>query len=304
MIILLIILLLYFHKRKYEKFVLSHDNYILEMNYINSKYKFNDLEPLEWCLYSDNEYYENVYPIDLLTYILKNNKSEVLEHRKKISYNSQLYEKYLNDINNIKPVEEYDTINILRNKDKLIKIRKKYMNKLMRRPIVNFAIKVSIVYDITFFRNRYKQQVFDFKDVNIILSKLANKRDDYYLDEGIWQSLVNVERAKVTNRLKKRIKIRDRYRCQYCGSTTDLEIDHIVPISKGGVTKEDNLQTLCHSCNINKGNIIPPYAVKDSEYGYCNRCGAPLKKKNGKYGVFYGCANYPNCTYTTNKIKK
>jgi ssDNA-binding Zn-finger/Zn-ribbon topoisomerase 1 len=23
-----------------------------------------------------------------------------------------------------------------------------------------------------------------------------------------------------------------------------------------------------------------------------------LVKRNGKFGVFYGCSNYPNCTYS------
>ncbi len=32
-----------------------------------------------------------------------------------------------------------------------------------------------------------------------------------------------------------------------------LEVDHIVPISKGGLTIEDNLQTLCWKCNRSKG---------------------------------------------------
>ncbi|MBO5777220.1 MAG: HNH endonuclease [Clostridia bacterium] len=32
-----------------------------------------------------------------------------------------------------------------------------------------------------------------------------------------------------------------------------LEIDHIKPIAKGGKTTIDNLQTLCHDCNVKKG---------------------------------------------------
>lgn len=32
-----------------------------------------------------------------------------------------------------------------------------------------------------------------------------------------------------------------------------LELDHIKPYSKGGLFTEDNLQTLCNSCNAGKG---------------------------------------------------
>ena len=33
--------------------------------------------------------------------------------------------------------------------------------------------------------------------------------------------------------------------------------------------------------------------------GICPRCGGTLVKRKGKYGRFYGCSNYPNCTFTT-----
>lgn len=30
----------------------------------------------------------------------------------------------------------------------------------------------------------------------------------------------------------------------------------------------------------------------------CPICGEKLMKKNGKYGFFWGCSNYPKCRYT------
>ena len=30
----------------------------------------------------------------------------------------------------------------------------------------------------------------------------------------------------------------------------------------------------------------------------CPKCGSPLKVRNGKFGQFLGCSNYPECTYT------
>ena len=47
-----------------------------------------------------------------------------------------------------------------------------------------------------------------------------------------------------------------------CGNSTHeepnllLEIDHIIPVSKGGCTVEDNLQTLCWKCNRSKSDKI------------------------------------------------
>lgn len=73
---------------------------------------------------------------------------------------------------------------------------------------------------------------------------------------------VIVQRSLMTSRLRERIKARDLYTCQYCGVSIDnephllLEIDHILPISKGGMTEESNLQTLCWKCNRKKSNKI------------------------------------------------
>lgn len=47
-----------------------------------------------------------------------------------------------------------------------------------------------------------------------------------------------------------RIKARDGYQCQMCGAVRipeDLEIDHIVPVCRGGGDEDSNLQSLCKS---------------------------------------------------------
>lgn len=41
-------------------------------------------------------------------------------------------------------------------------------------------------------------------------------------------------------------------RCAWCGSTLDLEFDHILPYYAGGKSTPDNLQWLCHSCHDKK----------------------------------------------------
>ncbi|MEJ6467235.1 HNH endonuclease signature motif containing protein [Fusobacterium ulcerans] len=56
-----------------------------------------------------------------------------------------------------------------------------------------------------------------------------------------------------------KIKKRDNYTCKKCGLSIYkeenllLEIDHIIPLAKGGITSEKNLQTLCWKCNRSKG---------------------------------------------------
>ena len=44
--------------------------------------------------------------------------------------------------------------------------------------------------------------------------------------------------------------------CVMCGSVDRIEVDHIIPLSKGGTNHIDNLQPLCKRCNSAKGNRI------------------------------------------------
>lgn len=81
-----------------------------------------------------------------------------------------------------------------------------------------------------------------------------------FLSEKIkFNKSVAGQRALMTSSLRQKIKERDGFTCQKCGASLEqephllLEIDHIIPVSKGGLTTEDNLQTLCWRCNRSKG---------------------------------------------------
>tara|TARA_E500000331_G_C17001939_1_gene602406 strand:- start:7 stop:513 length:507 start_codon:yes stop_codon:yes gene_type:complete len=49
---------------------------------------------------------------------------------------------------------------------------------------------------------------------------------------------------------------RDQYKCQYCGQTQDLTLDHLIPRSRGGKSVWTNLVTACLSCNAKKGDKL------------------------------------------------
>ncbi len=49
-------------------------------------------------------------------------------------------------------------------------------------------------------------------------------------------------------------------RCGYCGADTpasELTMDHIVPIARGGKTTRGNVIPVCKSCNTAKKNLLP-----------------------------------------------
>lgn len=70
------------------------------------------------------------------------------------------------------------------------------------------------------------------------------------------------QRALMTAKLREWVKARDHYTCQNpsCGLSIRqepnllLEVDHIIPISRGGLSEPENLQTLCWRCNRAKGS--------------------------------------------------
>ena len=64
-----------------------------------------------------------------------------------------------------------------------------------------------------------------------------------------------LKRHAFTHGLRYKILKRDKFKCVKCGATAKndlLEVDHIKPLSKGGLNDPSNLQTLCRSCNFGK----------------------------------------------------
>jgi hypothetical protein len=74
-----------------------------------------------------------------------------------------------------------------------------------------------------------------------------------------WAKSAAGQRALMTTKLRGQIKRRDNHACLYCRISVAaephllLEVDHIMPVSKGGLSVPENLQTLCWKCNRSKG---------------------------------------------------
>lgn len=49
------------------------------------------------------------------------------------------------------------------------------------------------------------------------------------------------------------------YHCLACGRRTELTVDHVVPVSRGGSNDISNIQPLCQSCNSSKHDQIIDY---------------------------------------------
>jgi len=96
-------------------------------------------------------------------------------------------------------------------------------------------------------------------------------------------------------------------RCEYCGKVaTDDEFG-----SYGGM-HHANLG-MCKACGKEqRREVLPKYQKnaaritdvleKTRSMPICPKCGGQLKERNGRFGPFWGCSNYPTCRYTESKL--
>jgi len=69
---------------------------------------------------------------------------------------------------------------------------------------------------------------------------------------------VRVPRDSARRRITRRaVFARDSWTCQYCGRTSHLTVDHVMPRSRGGLSVWENIVTSCAPCNRRKGNRTP-----------------------------------------------
>lgn len=149
------------------------------------------------------------------------------------------------------PVYSDREIEEIKEMEKIAEVRNKTAHKM-------YEIQIQNNRNLEKLRNQYLKKAFDCEMLS--LRGLGCDRD-YALDCMIMflesKKLPKLDNGKkkkhIPNSLKKQVFERDEYRCQDCGTHIDLSIDHIHPESKGGSSTEENLRTLCRSCNSSKG---------------------------------------------------
>lgn len=73
-------------------------------------------------------------------------------------------------------------------------------------------------------------------DRKMVIGRIHNNKTDYH----------SIRRREHENGRKWRLK---KESCDKCGATTKLVLHHIVPISWGGISSDENCITLCESCH-------------------------------------------------------
>lgn len=109
----------------------------------------------------------------------------------------------------------------------------------------------------------YQQAQQEREKVSIAL-RIKEKYRRQQLEKIVRQELIDSgelfgeqpKRPPIPREIVDAVYKRDGGRCVFCGSTQNLQLDHIIPFSKGGATTLDNMQLLCQKCNIEKSNKI------------------------------------------------
>lgn len=177
------------------------------------------------------------------------------------------FEKVLNDFISVEQgkyllsIERESILNSISNSIPFI-IQKLSKNKLIKK--LGFEIvDISDTYIPTFTFQYVSAGGNSSSKCDIKLNVLNLNHLINYINDTIKRTKnIAGQRALMTSQLRDKIKKRDNYKCCFCNIGIEnepnllLEIDHKIPLSKGGMTTYDNLQTLCWRCNRIKGSKI------------------------------------------------
>ena len=111
----------------------------------------------------------------------------------------------------------------------------------------------------------YNQKFFEMECLDCGHRYMANGCDVWLrkcpsCGESTPKSYKSKSTRTISDKLRYQVLKRDNFKCCACGASpakdpsVELHIDHIIPWSKGGETKLDNLQALCSRCNIGKSD--------------------------------------------------
>lgn len=137
--------------------------------------------------------------------------------------------------------------------------------------LLNFYNKEGVVISLKLKlkNNLYIKGVIEKKNIlgikYVVIKSIDKAPIKIFLDDILEGSIIPIDHLKKENKnqrsnlpkaLRYKIFRRDKFCCQGCGARApevEIEVDHKIPVSKGGTDEESNLVTLCRDCNRGKG---------------------------------------------------
>jgi len=137
----------------------------------------------------------------------------------------------------------------------VIELWTKTLEKEGRRPFASELKK----YDFPFSEDTYRRRFGSWKKALILAYNSVDKKENIIKQEGekTDTKIAKTTREEISIRKRFLVLKKDQFTCIMCGRSgigVKLEVDHKIPVSKGGTNSIDNLQTLCYECNRGKRN--------------------------------------------------
>lgn len=262
--LLLLLLIVFLVVNKIRMFrVRKHSCLIVELNKLNSSYngKFKSLlhvYHIENECNSLQKYRNNCRDETILNFMMvlvRNDENKWHNIYDKVIYNQKLFAEYKVFLAELKSKYWGATYNEnpnrfpLMSKRGYLKIENRLFEEVQLKPVLCLKVVLRVFYISPAGRNRYISDFsLDEHYIKMLFDKI--KEREYY------EQSVKYQRQLMTNSKRYEILKRDGFKCQICGRSKDegavLEVDHIIPVSKGGKTINSNLRTLCRECNQGK----------------------------------------------------
>lgn len=206
-----------------------------------------------------NDYYSNEYQFDSKArFDNKNNHERMLDDY--LQENKQTFE----HINTLKNRNHFVNLNYNKAIENIYQIEpiahfKGREEAVLKQNRLKIPSEYMVSYTVSYMspkgRNRY-EQTYTLHSMGIM--ERLHRIKENHIEKTEYQIFKETERAKMTAGLRYDILKRDNFKCVICGADANthgviLHVDHIKPVAKGGLTVEENLQTLCRDCNLGKG---------------------------------------------------
>lgn len=108
------------------------------------------------------------------------------------------------------------------------------------------------------FEDGFYRESVGYRDQDVLaLVRERERRQRAKLERA--HLLLSVERdpkrrERIPSEVRRAVFERDGGRCVRCGTSFDIQYDHVIPVSLGGSSTVENLQILCGTCNRVKGS--------------------------------------------------
>lgn len=213
----------------------GHSEYCIE---VNSKAKF-DRMTTDACF----EEFVKCYPRML---------KETLEQTRR---NAVIYDMYSRKIMSLRvEASEEQCKEAKMTKEEYLELEREVISETELPIQRTYSVTCRVYYISPQGRNHYHKS-HTFCEGDILAEMMRQERETACHASEAWRR--KTERSRITPSVRYRIMRRDNFRCCLCGrpaaSGIELEVDHVIPISRGGSSDEENLQTLCRDCNRGKG---------------------------------------------------